>query len=83
MSYMDCGASLMQSIMYIVYFSIMLALSNLERSLQEHSEKINKLQGSLKGIRENCRNPSSVNYIEVVTIILGIIISQAILHYFS
>lgn len=62
----------------------MLAINKLEQSLQEHSEKINKLQDCFQGILDHPKHSiSSINYIEVFTILIGIIISQVILLYFS
>lgn len=61
----------------------MSAINKLEQSLQEHSEKINKLQECFQGILDQKHSISSINYIEVLTILVGIIISQVILLYFS
>jgi len=64
--------------------SIMLAIHDLEQSLQEHGEKINQLQRNLTYMLEQDRNMNRMhNYGEIFTIVLVIAILQALFLYYS
>lgn len=68
----------------IATFSIMMAIHDLEQSLQEHGEKINQLQRNLTSVLEQDRNLHKIyHYGELFVVVLVVAILQALFLFYT